>query len=54
MLLYPIGTGAGVPVWVIDTGINYEHNDVAGRAELFFDYQNGDVSTQTSFPKKIF
>ncbi|XP_072033030.1 aqualysin-1-like [Amphiura filiformis] len=36
-------TGAGIPVWVIDTGINYSHNDIAGRAEFFFDYQtNGD------------
>ncbi|XP_072033780.1 aqualysin-1-like [Amphiura filiformis] len=35
-------TGKDIPVWVIDTGINYDHVDVLGRAELFFDYENGD------------
>ncbi|XP_077990697.1 aqualysin-1-like [Glandiceps talaboti] len=33
----PKGTGAGVNVYVIDTGINYDHNDYGGRAQYFDD-----------------
>jgi len=33
----PQGTGAGVNVYVIDTGINYDHNDFGGRAQYFDD-----------------
>jgi len=34
-------TGFGVDVYVIDTGINYEHNDFGGRASFGFDTYGG-------------
>ncbi|XP_070535174.1 aqualysin-1-like [Ptychodera flava] len=33
----PRGTGSGANVYVIDTGINYDHDDFAGRAKYFDD-----------------
>jgi len=33
----PLGDGSGVNVYVIDTGINYDHNDFGGRAQYFDD-----------------
>ncbi|KAJ8050906.1 Subtilisin-like protease 2 [Holothuria leucospilota] len=35
------GTGAGVTVYVIDTGIRYTHVDFGGRAEPGFDFAGG-------------
>ncbi|XP_070561746.1 aqualysin-1-like [Ptychodera flava] len=36
-LFYPEGDGAGANVFVVDTGIYYDHNDFGGRAEFFYD-----------------
>jgi len=35
-------TGAGVTVYVLDTGINYSHSDFGGRASFGFDALGGD------------
>ena len=40
----PIGDGNGVDVYVIDTGININHEDYAGRSTLGFDAFGSTVS----------
>ncbi|MFJ6569611.1 S8 family serine peptidase [Streptomyces sp. NPDC091292] len=43
---YPAGAGAGVDVYVIDTGIDYGHPDLRPRATPGFDAFGGDGSDQ--------
>ena len=42
----PIGDGDGVSVYVIDTGINKDHNDFGDRADYGFDARGGDVNNK--------
>jgi subtilisin family serine protease len=39
---YPAHGGAGVTVYILDTGINYTHNDFGGRASFGFDAFGGN------------
>ncbi|XP_077998759.1 aqualysin-1-like [Glandiceps talaboti] len=39
---YPEGDGTGVTVYVVDTGIFYDHNDYGGRAGEFLDLIGGN------------
>jgi subtilisin family serine protease len=41
---YPAHGGAGVTIYVIDTGINYSHNDFGGRATFGYDAFGGNGS----------
>ena len=36
-----VGTGEGVRIYFVDTGILYSHNEFGGRAHPFYDFQNG-------------
>ncbi|GAB3287810.1 S8 family peptidase [Parasphingorhabdus pacifica] len=38
----PAGTGSGVTAYILDTGIDPEHGDFGGRAEVGFDATGGD------------
>ncbi|GAA3756843.1 S8 family peptidase [Salinactinospora qingdaonensis] len=41
---YPSAAGAGVDVYIVDTGIDYDHPDLRGRAKPGFDAFGGDGS----------
>lgn len=45
-------TGAGVTIWVLDTGLQYNHNDFGGRAgnSIIGFVDNGMTVTPTTFP----
>ena len=48
-ILILLDDGTGTNVYVIDTGINYSHNDLEGRADFFYDPIGGSdppVSTR--------
>ncbi|XP_071823339.1 uncharacterized protein [Apostichopus japonicus] len=38
----PIGTGAGVNAYILDTGVTFDHDDFEGRVKTVFDAFNGD------------
>ncbi|KAI8048891.1 elastase-like serine protease [Syncephalis plumigaleata] len=43
--IYPSSAGAGTEIWVVDTGINANHEDFGGRARMMVSFIEGEAVT---------